>query len=146
MRNPSPFTIARLASAAGVSVETVRYYQRRGLMPEPARPAGGVRRYGVEHAEQLRFIKRAQAMGFTLAETAHLLELRAARSCGATRNLAAAKIRAIDGKLRELRALRKELAILVARCDAGTEEISCPVIERLRASSEPDRRAPHQHQ
>jgi MerR family mercuric resistance operon transcriptional regulator len=133
MAHALAFTIARLANAADVSVETVRYYQRRGLMAEPVRPLGGVRRYGPEDLDRLRFIRRAQAMGFTLAETEQLLELRAPRSCRATRDLAASKIRLIDARLRELRSLRRQLAGLVVQCDAGAEDIACPVIERLRA-------------
>jgi MerR family transcriptional regulator, mercuric resistance operon regulatory protein len=133
MAHALPFTIARLANAADVSVETVRYYQRRGLMTEPVRPLGGVRRYGPEDLDRLRFIKRAQAMGFTLAETEQLLELRARRSCRATRDLAASKVRLIDARLRELRSLRRQLAGLVTQCDAGAEDLPCPVIERLRA-------------
>ena len=69
------FTIARLAQSAGVHVETVRYYQRLRLIPRPERPAGGVRRYTSSDAERLRFIKRAQAMGFTLGEMSSLLDL-----------------------------------------------------------------------
>lgn len=125
------YTIARLAKAAGVHVETIPYYQRLKLVPNPARPPGGIRRYGDPDAERLRFIKRAQAMGFTLAETARLLTLQERRSCGATRELAAGKLRLIDDRIRELRALRKELAQLVAACDANTQEDDCPVIQRL---------------
>jgi MerR family transcriptional regulator, mercuric resistance operon regulatory protein len=125
------FTIAGLASAATVSVETVRYYQRRGLMPEPARPLGGVRRYLNEDAERLRFIKRAQGMGFTLEEIKNLLTLRTRRSCRATRELAVTKLQVIDANIRELRQLSDELAQLVAACDANPEESPCPVIDRL---------------
>lgn len=128
--NPS-MTIGALAATAGVHVETVRYYQRRGLVPEPLRPRGGVRRYGEADAVRLRFIRRAQAMGFTLAEIANLVRLRGRRSCSATRDLALAKLRIIDGRLRELRRLRAEIALLVADCEANTEEARCPVIERL---------------
>jgi MerR family transcriptional regulator, mercuric resistance operon regulatory protein len=129
------YTIGTLAAAAGVNVETVRYYQRRGLVAEPLRPRGGVRRYSEDEAERLRFIKRAQAMGFTLAEIDQLVRLRVRRSCRATRELAAAKLRMLDGRIRELRQLRSELARLVADCDANTEETRCPVIERLALQS-----------
>ena len=73
---PRPYTIARLAAAAEVHVETIRYYQRLKLVPEPLRPLGGIRRYTEADADRLRFIKRAQAMGFTLAEIVSLLILR----------------------------------------------------------------------
>lgn len=127
-------TIGALAAAAGVHVETVRYYQRRGLVPEPPRPRGGVRRYGREDAERLRFIKRAQTLGFTLAEVENLATLKERRSCRATRDLAVAKLRIIDGRLRELRHLRAEIARLIADCDANTEDARCPVIDRLSSS------------
>jgi MerR family transcriptional regulator, mercuric resistance operon regulatory protein len=128
---PQSYTIARLAAAAGVHVETVRYYQRRKLVSEPARPARGVRRYTEADAEQLRFIKRAQGMGFTLTEISNLLRLRDRGSCRATRELAAAKLQSLDRRIGELRELRSELARLVADCDANAVEASCPVIERL---------------
>lgn len=128
---PQSYTIARLAAAASVHIETVRYYQRRGLVPEPPRPLDGVRRYTETDAERLRYIKRAQAMGFTLREIESLLKLRTRRSCRATRELAATKLRIIDARIRELRHLRKELAGLVADCDANAEDSTCPAIERL---------------
>lgn len=135
MESHAQYTIAGLAGAAGVNVETVRYYQRRGLMPEPARPLGGVRHYGSSEVARLRFIKRAQGVGFTLAEIETLLRLRARQSCRATRELAAAKLEDMDARIRELRALRKELAVWMADCDANLEETACPVIERLGAGT-----------
>jgi MerR family mercuric resistance operon transcriptional regulator len=105
-------TIGQLALAAGVNVETVRYYQRLKLMPEPLRPPGGTRRYTETDAQQLRFIKRAQAMGFALADIQSLLRLSSARSCRTTRALASAKLEAIDERIGELRRLRRELAKL----------------------------------
>lgn len=128
---PQSFTIGRLASSAGVSVETIRYYQRRGLIPVPLRPQGGVRRYSDRDVARVRFIKRSQAVGFTLAEIEELLRLRTARSCRATRELAAAKLEVIDSRLQELGELRRELSRWVAECDANNEDSSCPVIEHL---------------
>jgi len=125
------FTIAALASAAGVNVETVRYYQRRGLMSEPARPPGGIRRYAESDVERLRFIKRAQAMGFTLEEVKSLLKLRARRSCRATRELAIAKLGLIEQNIRDLQQLQAELTRLVDECSANDEDSRCPVIEQL---------------
>jgi MerR family mercuric resistance operon transcriptional regulator len=124
-------TIGQLALAAGVNVETVRYYQRRNLMPQPARPVGGTRRYTDADAQQLRFIKRAQVMGFALADVENLLKLGSGRSCWTTRDLAASKIQSVDARIRELRQLRKELAILVAECDANLNNANCPIIDRL---------------
>jgi MerR family transcriptional regulator, mercuric resistance operon regulatory protein len=128
---PQSYTIARLALAAGVHVETIRYYQRRGLLHEPLRPLGGIRRYSNADAERLRFIKRAQTMGFSLAEVESLLRLRVRRSCNATRELAAAKLQLVDARIRELRQLRSELARLVASCEANAEDSTCPLMERL---------------
>jgi MerR family mercuric resistance operon transcriptional regulator len=125
------YTIARLAAAAGVHVETVRYYQRRGLIPEPPKPAGGVRHYFDSDAERLRFIKRAQAMGFTLAEIGNLLKLRAHQSCRATRKIAAAKLELVDERILKLRILRRELTRVIADCDANSDERICPAIEHL---------------
>lgn len=128
---PHSYTIARLAGAAGVHIETIRYYQRLKLVPEPLRPVGGIRRYSDTDAERLRFIKRAQAMGFTLAEIRSLIALQQRRSCRATRDLAATKLDLVDARIRELRDLRKELAGLIADCDANTQDTRCPVIQRL---------------
>ena len=125
------YTIGRLATAAGVHVETIRYYQRRGFVPQPTRPAGSVRRYTELDAERLRFIKRAQLMGFTLAEIENLLRLRTRRSCSATRELAARKLQAVDNRIRELRQLRRELSGLISECNSNVEDRNCPVIERL---------------
>jgi MerR family mercuric resistance operon transcriptional regulator len=130
LSNPT-LTIGALASAAGVHVETVRYYQRRGLITEPARPRGGVRRYTADDADRLRFIKRAQAMGFALAEIENLLKLRTRRSCRATRELAQAKLDLVTARIRELQQLRKELVILIAGCDSNTEDTRCPLMDRL---------------
>lgn len=129
------YTIARLAAAAGVHVETIRYYQRLKLAPEPPRPLGGIRRYGEADADRLRFIKRAQAMGFTLEEIRSLITLQARRSCRATRDLAATKLSVVDARIRNLRHLRKELAGLIAECDANKQDTRCPVIQRLASSS-----------
>lgn len=124
-------TIAGVAAAAEVSVETVRYYQRRGLLHQPVRPLGGVRRYASADVDELRFIKRAQGMGFTLEEIRSLLKLRRQDACQATRALALSKLQLIDTNIRELKRLRKELAKLVTACNANTRESDCPVIERL---------------
>ncbi len=132
-------TIGGLAAAAGVHVETVRYYQRRGLISEPRRVRGSVRRYSEADAERLRFIRRAQSVGFTLAEIQTLLALRAHTSCHATRDLAASKLRFVDARLRELRHLRKELARWVADCDANIDESNCPMLGRLVSPAQPRR-------
>jgi MerR family mercuric resistance operon transcriptional regulator len=88
----SELTIGRLADEAGVNVETIRYYQRRGLMAEPDKPASGHRRYGPAAIKRVRFIKRAQVLGFTLEEVASMLELDEACACAETRELAGHKL------------------------------------------------------
>jgi MerR family transcriptional regulator, mercuric resistance operon regulatory protein len=124
-------TIGALASAAGVHVETVRYYQQhRGLITEPA-VGGEASRYTADDADRLRFIKRAQAMGFALAQVENLPKLRTHRSCRATRELPQAKLDIVTARIRELHQLRKELVILIAGCDSNTEDTRCPLMDRL---------------
>jgi len=123
-------TIGALAKAANVHVETVRYYQRRGLLREPDRPLNGIRRYGTAEVSRLRFIKHAQQSGFTLDEVQALLRLSGRPACGASRNLAAKKLAAIEEKMRILTRLRRELRAWVAACDANTGD-HCPALEKL---------------
>ena len=123
----NPDTIGGLAKAAGVGVETVRYYQRRGLLPEPARPPGEVRRYGAADLKRLRFIRSAQAAGFTLAEISELLDLDAADDRARARELAQARVAAIDAKIAELRQARDALAALATAC-ASKRGGPCPIL------------------
>ena len=127
----SELTIGRVAKLAGVNVETVRYYQRRRLLAEPVKPHMGYRRYPADIVKRIRFIKRAQALGFTLEEIAELLRLEEARACAETRALAAHKMRLIDRKLTGLAAMRKALAGLVHQCDGKQPSKGCPIIEVL---------------
>lgn len=124
-------TIGKLADAAGVSIETIRYYQRRGLLNEPPKPLGGHRRYAPSQAKRLRFIKRAQALGFTLEEIGALLTLDAACACGETRALAVRKMGLIKQKMADLAVMRQALGDLVRQCDDGNGEASCPIIDVL---------------
>jgi MerR family mercuric resistance operon transcriptional regulator len=126
-------SIGRLADQAGVNVETIRYYQRRGLLPEPDKPANGHRRYDADLVGRVRFIKRAQVLGFTLEEIHTLLEFEEADACSETREMAAHKLEIIDGKLADLNAMRKALATLVHRCDTGAAKGRCPIIQALTA-------------
>ena len=126
-------TIGRLADEAGVNVETIRYYQRRGLMTEPDKPANGHRRYLAESIKRVRFIKRAQVLGFTLDEVGSLLELDEAHACAETRDLAAHKLQVIEGKLADLKAMRKALTGLLRQCDVGATTAGCPIILALAA-------------
>jgi MerR family mercuric resistance operon transcriptional regulator len=120
-------TIGGLAKSAGVGVETVRYYQRRGLLPEPARPQGEVRRYGQPDVKRLRFIRSAQAAGFTLNEIKELLDLDAADDRARARALAAARVAALDSKISEMREARDALAALANAC-AKKRGGPCPII------------------
>jgi MerR family mercuric resistance operon transcriptional regulator len=124
-------TISRLASAAGVNVETVRFYQRSGLIDEPARPYSGYRTYGSEDVRRIRFIKRAQLLGFALDEIASLLKLEGSQTCASTRDLAARKLAMVEAKLSDLLAMRTALATMVSRCDSEHPSAGCPIIQAL---------------
>ena len=126
-------TIARLAEAGGVGVETVRYYQRRGLLAEPPRPqgpgaGGGVRRYGAEDARRLRFIRSAQAAGFTLEQIGELLALDAGEDRGRALALAQGRLKELDARIAELEAARAALRRLAGAC-AGGGRGPCPILE-----------------
>ena len=122
-----PMTIARLGAAAGVGVETVRYYQRRGLLEVPA-SAGAVRRYGSEDVRRLLFIRRAQAAGFTLEEIGELLALDRTGDRARVRELAGARLEALDARIAELERSRSALEKLPATCAAGNKG-PCPILE-----------------
>lgn len=120
-------TIAGLARAGGVGVETVRYYQRRGLLRTPER-SGGPRRYGPDDARRLRFIRSAQAAGFTLDQIAELLALDSGRDHARARALAVARIQDLDARINELTAARAALTRLSDACAEGGAG-PCPIIE-----------------
>lgn len=123
-------TIGGLAKACAVGVETVRYYQRRGLLAEPARGPGRVRRYGADAVARLGFIRRAQDVGFTLEEVRELLKLAETPNCRGARTLAARKLELVEARLEDLQRVRFALKEMVDRCDAGRER-RCPIIEGL---------------
>ena len=120
-------TIAVLAREGGVGVETVRYYQRRGLLPEPPRPPGEVRRYGESDLRRLRFIRSAQAAGFTLNEIGELLELSVSDDRARARELAEARVAELDARIEELREARDALAALSSAC-ARKRGGACPIL------------------
>ena len=125
-------TIAGLARAGGVGVETIRYYQRRGLLETPDRPAGGgsgggIRRYGEEDLRRLRFIRSAQAAGFTLEQIAELMALDAGEDRARARELAVARIAALDARIAELTAARAGLQRLAQACGAS-QAGPCPIL------------------
>ena len=130
-------TIGSLAQSAGVNVETVRYYQRRGLLDEPAKPQGGQRRYAPAAAMRVRFIKRAQQLGFTLEEVKGLLLLEDGQSCRETRLLAEHKLALIEVRITDLGRMRRLLKALIAQCAEGRRPRSCPIIATLSSPQKP---------
>jgi MerR family mercuric resistance operon transcriptional regulator len=123
----SSLTIGKLAAAGGVGVETIRFYQRKGLLDEPARETG-IRRYGSEDLRRLRFIKQAQTAGFTLQEIKELLELDAGEDRPRARELAQARIEALDEKIAELKQSRDALRRLARECGEGSRG-PCPILK-----------------
>lgn len=130
------FTIGRAARAAGVSVETIRFYERKGLIPQPPRPrAGGPRDYGGDTVARLRFIREAQDIGFSLAEAGELLRLQADGSagCADVRQRALAKRHEVRAKLERLERIGDALDALIARCP-GTGGLSdCTILGALQS-------------
>ncbi len=127
-------TIGTLAQRAGVNVETVRYYHRIKLLPAPPRAHGERRHYGAASLQRLRFIRRAQQLGFSLEEIAHLLEFSDSRHCAETRVLATEKLETVERKIADLRAMQKALTGLVSACGRRSGARGCPIIESLEAN------------
>ena len=125
--------IGELARAAGVPIDTVRYYERQGLLPLPARTASGYRQYGHDDAARLRFVRRAKALGFTLEEIRELLGLSARREADMAGMKAAAmqKLADIDDKLAELQRMRAGLDSLIASCPGHGALEHCPILDAL---------------
>jgi MerR family transcriptional regulator, mercuric resistance operon regulatory protein len=132
---PEKLKIGALAEESGVHVETIRYYQKLGLMPKPLRAHGAVRRYGKDAAHRLRFIKRAQRLGFSLDEVKLLLDLAEGEHCGETRKLAARKLALVRTKIVDLRRIEGALNKLVRACGTGKRGAGCPIIESLSKDS-----------
>ncbi|QID17218.1 MerR family transcriptional regulator [Nitrogeniibacter mangrovi] len=133
-------TISQLARAADVGVETVRYYQRRGLLPTPQLPNGGIRRYDSDTLSRLRFVRRAQALGFSLDEVAELLDLDEHEDRDQARRIASEKLRRIDDQIRQLNAMKQALSELVSCCADGNAAQPCPI---LHALAHPDEASAH---
>ncbi len=126
-------TIGHLAKQSGVNLETVRYYERRGLLPRPPRSATGYRLFPAEAARRLKFIRRAQELGFSLTEIRELLSLRMSRTTtsAAIRARAEAKIADIEAKIRSLESMKKTLRRLTRVCDGCAPVAECPILESL---------------
>lgn len=133
---PSPLTIGRLAKAAGVGVETVRYYQSRGLLRVPA-ANGGFRVYPTAAIHRIGFIKRAQALGFTLEEVRSLLDLEDGRNRRAVQSVTQARLGQIEDKLADLQRMRGVLSDLLHRCRQTGPTQACPIIETLAGARSP---------
>ncbi|MBW3542244.1 MAG: MerR family transcriptional regulator [Planctomycetes bacterium] len=122
-----------VARQAGVNVETLRFYERRGILPEPPRRASGYREYPPETVDLIRFVKRAQELGFSLAEVQDLLAFRGARRQPPrkVRRLVKAKLSEIDHKIRDLESMRSALGDLLCACEQRASSQLCPIIESL---------------
>jgi len=124
--------IGAAAEQAGVNVQTLRYYERRGLLPRPPRRTSGYREFPDEAVRVVRFVKRAQDLGFTLDEIEELLKLRndRRRDRGRIRTVAGKRVREIEGKIAELQAMKQALSHLIHCCEEGAT-LECPIIEAL---------------
>lgn len=129
----SSLTIGSLAAAAWVNLETIRFYQRKGLMPEPVRTQGSIRRYGELDLARVRFIKSAQRLGFSLDEIAELLKLEDGAHCREARNLAEVKLLSVREKLADLQRIESVLSQLVGRCASARGAVVCPLIASLQS-------------
>lgn len=130
--HPAALTIGALATAAGVGVETIRFYQRRGLLSEPVRARGSVRRYGPADLARLRFVKAAQRSGFSLDEVAQLLQLDDGTRCAQAREIATHRLHDVRQRLADLRRIEAALDGLVQRCTGARGRVACPLIDALQ--------------
>jgi len=126
-------TIGKVAKAVGIGIETVRFYERQGLIADPPRTTSGYRQYPAETVERLRFIRRAKDLGFTLNEIGELLGLRiqGGQSCDAVRSLASEKLTDIEDRIADLERMATVLRSLVSSCDDGRESDACPILDAL---------------
>ena len=131
-------TTAKLAKEGGVNVETIRYYERHGLLPKVPRTASGYRKFSTDHVIRLRFIRHAQELGFTLKEVKELLALRVkpGSSCADVRRKAEAKIADVDAKVQHLQAIREALVHMTATCSGRGPVTSCSILEALNGREE----------
>lgn len=126
-------TIGKVAKQAGVGVETVRFYEREGLLDEPPRRPSGYRQYPQDTVERLRFIRRAKELGFTLKEVKELLALRIApgTTCGQIKKRAEAKVEDIEDRIRSLQRMKRALKKLTAACSGNGSVSDCPILDAL---------------
>ena len=131
-------TIGVFAKAAGVNVETIRFYQRKGLLPEPDKPYGSIRRYGPTDVTRVLFVKSAQRLGFSLDEIAELLRLEDGAHCDEASSLAEFKLKDVREKLADLTHMEAALTELVCACHAAKGKVSCPLIASLQGEKAAD--------
>lgn len=130
----SALTVGKVAAEAGVNIETLRYYERKGILPEPPRSPSSYRLYPEDTVRRVRFVKRAQELGFTLKEVKEILSLRVTRGarCRDVQQQAEVKIQEIDQKIRALQAMQNVLQQLVQQCSSGTASMTeCPILKCL---------------
>lgn len=137
------YQIGEVSERLGLSVDTLRYYEKIGLLPRVPRNASGLRAYNDKDISRLQFVQRAQKMNFTLAEIGQLLKMREGpqKARPKVRELARRKLEQIEMYLGDLKTLHKELQLLLSLCSSGTD--GCPIIERIDEGSPPGRRAPN---
>ena len=124
--------LGALAQAARVNIETVRFYQRKGLVGEPNKPYGSIRRYGTDDLSRIRFIKSAQSLGFSLDEVAQLLKLEDGTHCVEAKEIAEQKLVNVRSKLADLKSIEKVLSGLVKKCDISRGSVCCPLIDSIQ--------------
>ena len=138
MTNPNSLTISKLASRGGVNVTTIRYYERRGLLPKPSRTASGYRLYADDAERRLRFIRKAQLLGFSLVEIRDLLSLRMKpdTTCADIRMHAKEKITAVDRKIADLQRIKNALTKLASACRGKGPTSECPILDALDSTED----------
>jgi MerR family mercuric resistance operon transcriptional regulator len=130
-KSPQALTIGAFARSAGVNVETIRFYQRKGLLPPPHKPPGGIRRYGAAEVRRVRFIKSAQRLGFSLDAVADLLRLEDGTHCRDARELGRRKLADVRARIVDLLRIESRLVDLVDQCGVNAARVRCPLVEAL---------------
>ncbi len=129
------FTIGALAKKAGVNVETIRFYQRRGLLVEPEKPFKGIRQYTECDTQRVRFIKQGQKLGFSLDEIMELLSLDDGQHCREAKEIAVKKLILIRERIEDLQSMEAALSSLIENCAGNSESVTCPIILTLLKTS-----------
>ncbi|CAF0697823.1 MerR family transcriptional regulator [Candidatus Methylacidithermus pantelleriae] len=130
--------IGQLAQASGVGVETIRFYERKGLLRRPPKPYGGIRHYDSRHLERLSFIKRAQRLGFKLEEIRVLLQLAEGMECRKAQRIATDKLKEVQDRLNDLSRIASALQSLLSRCQEKRESVACPLLLSLLGAPSKD--------